>query len=35
MAEQERIAAHLALRAFGDHAEHLLQLADLVVQRKA
>jgi geranylgeranyl diphosphate synthase type II len=35
MAEQERLAAHRALRAFGNRAEHLLQLADLVVQRKA
>jgi geranylgeranyl diphosphate synthase type II len=35
MAEQERLAAHLALRPFGNRAEHLLQLADLVVQRKA
>src|SRR5580704_14063987 len=35
MAEQERLAAHLALRAFGNRAEHLLQLADLIVQRKA
>jgi geranylgeranyl diphosphate synthase type II len=35
MAEQERLAAHQALRAFGNRAERLLQLADLVVQRKA
>jgi geranylgeranyl diphosphate synthase type II len=35
MAEQERLAAHLALRSFGNRAEHLLQLADLVVQREA
>jgi geranylgeranyl diphosphate synthase type II len=35
MAEQERLAAHQALRAFGHRAEHLLQLADLVVRRKA
>jgi len=35
MAEQERLAAHVALRAIGNRAEHLLQLADLVVQRKA
>jgi len=35
MAEQERLAAHLALRPFGDRAGHLLQLADLIVQRKA
>src|SRR5579872_2651766 len=35
MAEQERLAALHALRTFGNRAEHLLQLADLVVQRKA
>jgi geranylgeranyl diphosphate synthase type II len=35
MAEQERLAAHLALRPFGEQAERLLQLADLVVQRTA
>jgi geranylgeranyl pyrophosphate synthase len=35
MAEQERLAAHAALRAFGNRAERLLQLADLIVQRKA
>jgi geranylgeranyl diphosphate synthase type II len=35
MAEQERLAAHLALRPFGDRAGHLLQLADLIVQRTA
>jgi geranylgeranyl diphosphate synthase type II len=35
MAEQERLAAHLALRPFGNRAERLLQLADLVVQRTA
>jgi geranylgeranyl diphosphate synthase type II len=35
MAEQERLAAHVALRAFGHRAERLLQLADLVVQRTA
>jgi geranylgeranyl diphosphate synthase type II len=35
MAEQERLAAHFALRPFGDRAERLLQLADLVVQRTA
>ena len=35
MAEQERLAAHVALRAFGNRAERLLQLADLIVQRKA
>jgi geranylgeranyl diphosphate synthase type II len=35
MAEQERLAAHQALRLFGNRAERLLQLADLVVQRTA
>jgi geranylgeranyl diphosphate synthase type II len=35
MAEQERVAAHLALRPFGDRAERLNQLADLVVRRTA
>ena len=35
MAEQERLAARIALRHFGDRAQHLLELADLVVQRKA
>lgn len=35
MAEQERLSAHLALRPFGNRAERLLQLADLVVQRTA
>jgi geranylgeranyl diphosphate synthase type II len=35
MAEQERLAAHAALRPFGNRAERLLQLADLVVQRTA
>ncbi len=35
MAEQERLAAHLVLRPFGNRAERLLQLADLVVQRTA
>jgi len=35
MAEQERLAARLALRPFGNRAERLLQLADLVVQRTA
>jgi len=35
MAEQERLAAHLALRPFGDGANRLLQLADLIVQRTA
>jgi geranylgeranyl diphosphate synthase type II len=35
MAEQERLAAHLALRPFGNRADRLLQLADLVVRRTA
>ncbi|MEO5922664.1 MAG: polyprenyl synthetase family protein [Bryobacteraceae bacterium] len=35
MAEQERAAAHAALDIFGDRAERLKQLADLIVQRKA
>ena len=33
MAEQERIAAHLALRAFNDRAERLRELADFIVRR--
>ena len=35
MAEQQRVAAHLALRPFNERAERLRQLADLIVQRKA
>jgi geranylgeranyl diphosphate synthase type II len=35
MAEQERLAAHAALRPFGNRTERLLQLADLIVQRTA
>jgi len=35
MAEQERLAAHLALQMFDDRAERLKQLADLVVRRTA
>ena len=35
MAEQERLAAHLALEPFGDRAARLKQLADLIVQRTA
>lgn len=35
MAEQERIAAHLALRAFDDRAERLRELADFIVRRTA
>jgi geranylgeranyl diphosphate synthase type II len=34
MAEDERLAAHAALRMFGDRAERLRQLADFIVQRK-
>ncbi len=35
MAEQERLAAHLALRPLTDRGERLRQLADLIVERKA
>lgn len=35
MAEEERLAAHVALRMFDDRAERLRQLADFIVQRKA
>ena len=35
MAEQERLAAHTALRHFDDRADRLRQIADYVVQRKA
>jgi geranylgeranyl diphosphate synthase, type II len=35
MAEEERRAAHVALRMFDDRADRLRQLADFVVQRKA
>jgi len=35
MAEQERLAAHLALRNFDDRAERLRQLADFIVRRTA
>jgi geranylgeranyl diphosphate synthase type II len=35
MAEQERLAAHLALQVFDDRAHRLKQLADLVVRRTA
>src|SRR5580693_2633337 len=35
MAEEERLAAHLALRPFDDRADRLRQLADFVVKRKA
>ena len=35
MAEQERLAAHAALRIFDDRADRLRQVADFIVQRKA
>jgi geranylgeranyl diphosphate synthase type II len=35
MAEQERLAAHLALNIFDDRAERLRELADLIVRRNA
>jgi geranylgeranyl diphosphate synthase type II len=35
MAEQERLAAHIALRIFDDRAERLRQIADFIVQRRA
>ena len=35
MAEEERMAAHVALRTFDDRAERLRQIADFVVRRKA
>jgi geranylgeranyl diphosphate synthase type II len=35
MAEEERLAAHSALRSFDDRADHLRQIADFIVQRKA
>ena len=35
MAEQERLAAHHALRLFDDRADRLRELADLIVTRKA
>jgi geranylgeranyl diphosphate synthase type II len=35
MAEQERVAAHAALRVFGDRADWLRQLSDFIVQRNA
>lgn len=35
MAEEQRVAAHRVLEPFGNGAERLHQLADLVVQRKA
>lgn len=35
MAEEERLAAHLALQPFDDRAQRLRELADLVVRRRA
>jgi len=35
MAEEERLAAHTALRSFDDRADHLRRIADFIVQRKA
>jgi hypothetical protein len=35
MAEEERLAAHLALHPFDDRADRLRELADLIVRRKA
>ena len=35
MAEEERLAAHLALQSFDDRAQRLRELADLVVRRQA
>jgi geranylgeranyl diphosphate synthase type II len=35
MAEEERLAAHLALRPFDDRAERLRELADFIVRRSA
>jgi geranylgeranyl diphosphate synthase, type II len=35
MAEEERLAAHLALQPFDDRAQRLRELADLVVRRQA
>jgi geranylgeranyl diphosphate synthase type II len=35
MAEEERLAAHLALRPFDEGAERLRQLADFIVHRRA
>jgi len=35
MAEEERLAAHVALRPFDDRAERLRQLADFIVYRRA
>jgi geranylgeranyl diphosphate synthase, type II len=35
MAEEERLAAHLALKAFDDRAERLREIADFIVHRRA
>jgi geranylgeranyl diphosphate synthase type II len=35
MAEQERLAAHSALRAFDERAQRLREIADVIVRRKA
>jgi geranylgeranyl diphosphate synthase, type II len=35
MAEEERLAAHIALRIFDDRADRLREIADFIVQRKA
>jgi hypothetical protein len=35
MAEEERMAAHLALQPFDERAERLRELADFIVHRKA
>ncbi len=35
MAEEERLAAHLALRSFDERAERLRELADFIVHRRA
>ena len=35
MAEEERLAAHLALRPFDDRAQRLRELADFIVHRRA
>lgn len=35
MAEEQRLAAHLALKDFDERAERLRELADLIVRRKA
>jgi geranylgeranyl diphosphate synthase type II len=35
MAEQQRLAAHAAIRGFGERADYLTQIADYVVKRRA